>query len=44
VGIDVNTGQVKVRRLVDPSGMDPTPQQQRAALALSMGMVYIAFG
>ncbi len=44
VGIDVNTGQVKVRRLVDPTGMDPTPQQQRAALALSMGMVYIAFG
>jgi len=24
--------------------MDPMPQQQRAALALSMGMVYIAFG
>jgi PQQ-like domain len=44
VGIEVNTGQVKVRRLVDPPGMDPTPQQQRAALALSMGMVYIAFG
>jgi outer membrane protein assembly factor BamB len=44
VGIDANTGQVKVRRLVDPSGTDPTPQQQRAALALSMSMVYIAFG
>ncbi len=44
VGIDVNTGQVKVRRLVDPTGMNPRPHQQRAALALSMGMVYIAFG
>jgi outer membrane protein assembly factor BamB len=44
VGIDVNTGQVKVRRLVDPVGMNPIPHQQRAALALSMGMVYIAFG
>jgi outer membrane protein assembly factor BamB len=44
VGININTGQVKVRRLVDPKGMDPMPHQQRAALALSMGMVYIAFG
>ncbi len=44
VGVDVNTGQVKVHRLVDPKGMDPTPHQQRAALTLSMGMVYIAFG
>jgi outer membrane protein assembly factor BamB len=44
VGIDAKTGQVKVRRLVDPAGMDPQAQQQRAALALSGGRVYIAFG
>jgi outer membrane protein assembly factor BamB len=44
VGLDVNTGQVKVRRRVDPAGMEPAPHQQRAALALSGGMVYIAFG
>lgn len=44
VGIDVNNGQVKVRRLVDPQGMNPLPHQQRAALTLSLGMVYIAFG
>jgi outer membrane protein assembly factor BamB len=44
VGIDVNTGQVKVRRLVDPVGMEPATHQQRAALALAGGMVYIAFG
>ncbi len=44
VGIDVNTGQVKVRRSVDPAGMEPRPHQQRAALALSGGMVYIAYG
>ncbi len=44
VGIDVNSGQVKVRRLVDPPGMNPIPHQQRAALTLSLGMVYIAFG
>src|SRR5712692_3148528 len=44
VGVDVKTGQVKVRRLVDPAGMGPQAQQQRAALALSGGRVYIAFG
>src|SRR5579863_2347683 len=40
VGIDVKTGQVKVRRLADPPGMDPQAQQQRAALALYEGRVY----
>ena len=44
VGVDAKTGQIKVRRLVDPPGMDPQAQQQRAALALSGGNVYIAFG
>src|SRR6266536_583536 len=44
VGLDVKTGHVKVRRLVDPPGMDPLAHQQRAALALSGGRVSIAFG
>lgn len=44
VGLDVRTGQVKLRRAVDPPGMDPTAQQQRAALALSANMLYIAYG
>ena len=44
VGVDVNTGQVKVRRSVDISGMDIKVYQQRAALALSNGMIYIAYG
>src|SRR5256885_2231449 len=44
VGLDANTGQVKVRRSVDTDGMDPRAHQQRAALALANGMVYIAFG
>jgi len=44
VGVDVKTGQIKVRRLVDPPGMDPQAHQQRAALALSGSSVYIAFG
>jgi outer membrane protein assembly factor BamB len=44
VGLDANTGQLKVRRLVDTDGMDPRAHQQRPALALANGMVYIAFG
>ena len=45
VGVDVNTGKIRVRRLVDVPAMNP-PQiyLQRPALALSHGMVYIAFG
>ncbi|HEY0753387.1 MAG TPA: PQQ-binding-like beta-propeller repeat protein [Ktedonobacteraceae bacterium] len=44
LGLDVTTGKVKVRRVADISGMDPTTHQQRAALALRNGMVYIAYG
>jgi outer membrane protein assembly factor BamB len=44
LGLDVKTGQIKVRRLVDPSSIDPRAYQQRAALALYAGKVYIAFG
>lgn len=44
VGVEVKTGQVKVRRIVDPPGANPQVHQQRAALALYGGTVYIAFG
>jgi outer membrane protein assembly factor BamB len=44
LGVDAGNGQVRVRRLVDPAGMEPQAQQQRAALALSGGIVYIAYG
>lgn len=44
VGLDVSTGQVRVRRSADPQGMDPAPQQERSALAVSQGMVYVAYG
>jgi outer membrane protein assembly factor BamB len=44
VGVDVRTGEIKVRRSVDPQGMDARAQQERAALALNRGLVYIAFG
>ena len=44
VGVDINNGQLRVRRSVDIAAMDPRVHQQRAALALSKGMVYIAYG
>jgi outer membrane protein assembly factor BamB len=44
VGVDARTGRVRVRRGADPPGMPPRPHQQRAALALSRGRVYVAYG
>ncbi len=44
VGVDVTNGQVKVRRVVDTDGMDPRAHQQRGALTLANGMVYIPYG
>jgi outer membrane protein assembly factor BamB len=44
VGVDARTGRVRVRRAADPPGVDPRPHQQRAALALSAGRVYVAYG
>lgn len=44
VGVDAQTGQVKVRRAADPDSIDPTPYQQRAALLVANGYVYWAFG
>ncbi len=44
VGLDANSGEVKVKRSVDMQSMEPRFYQQRAALALANGKVYIAFG
>ena len=44
VGVDARSGQVRVRRSADPPGIDPRPHQQRAALALSRGKIYVAYG
>jgi outer membrane protein assembly factor BamB len=44
VGVDVTTGRMKVRRLVDTNGMDPRAHQQRSALTLANGMVYFSYG
>ena len=44
VGVDVTTGQIRVRRSVDPPGMNPLTHQQRAALAILASRVYVAYG
>src|ERR1700736_4687397 len=44
VGLDLADGAVRSRRSVDPPQADPRALQQRAALALSNGVVYVAFG
>ncbi len=44
VGVEARTGKIRVRRSADVPGMDPGPHQQRAALALSRGRVYVAYG
>ncbi len=44
VGLDVTTGEVKVRRSVDTDGMDPQAHQERGALTLANGRVYINYG
>ena len=45
VGVDINTGKLRVRRSVDvPALAPPRIYMNRPALALSHGMVYMAFG
>ncbi len=42
--LDLRNGMVLFHRNVDPPGADPLVQQQRGALALANGMVYIPYG
>jgi outer membrane protein assembly factor BamB len=42
--LNAATGAVRWRRAIDAPGADPQVHQQRAALALSRGRVYIAYG
>jgi len=42
--VDLDTGAVKWQMGIDPSGSDPTVQQQRSALALANGFVYVPYG
>ena len=44
VGLDAGNGAVVMQRTIDPPGSNPTVQQQRAALALANGLVYVPLG
>jgi outer membrane protein assembly factor BamB len=44
VALDLGSGRVRWQRPIDPPGADPRTHQQRAALALSHGRVYVAYG
>jgi len=44
VALDLTTGAVRWQRRIDPPGADPRTHQQRAALALSHGRVYVSYG
>lgn len=43
-GLDPATGAMRVRTGADVPGSDPRAEQQRGALALAAGQVYIAYG
>ena len=42
--LDLTTGRVRWRRGIDPPGADPTVHQQRSALTLANGRVYVPYG
>ena len=42
--VNLATGHVRWRRAIDSPGADPKVHQQRAALAVSRGRVYVAYG
>lgn len=42
--LDLSDGAVRFQRPIDPPGANPLVEQQRAALALANGRVYVAFG
>lgn len=43
-GLDLATGSTRSQRAVDPPGADPLAEQQRGALLISGGRVYVPFG
>jgi outer membrane protein assembly factor BamB len=44
VALNLRTGAVRYERAVDPPGGDVRTEQQRAALVLSRGRVYVSYG
>ncbi len=44
IALDLATGAVRSRRAIDPPGSDPRVEQQRGALLLAGGTVYVPYG
>ena len=44
VAINVSDGSIRWRRTADPPGLDPLHEQQRSALVIANGRVYVAYG
>jgi outer membrane protein assembly factor BamB len=44
VALNVSTGAIRWQRPIDPPGSDHKTHQQRAALALSHGRIYVSYG
>ena len=44
VALDVASGAVRWRHAIDPPGLSPLVEQQRSALTIANGRVYVAFG
>jgi outer membrane protein assembly factor BamB len=44
VDLDLASGAIRDRRTVDPPGANPLEEQQRGALTISGGQVYVPFG
>jgi len=44
VAINLRDGSVRWRRPADPAGLDPLVEQQRAALTILQGRVYVLYG
>lgn len=42
--IDIQNGAIRFRRTIDPPGANPITQQQRSALVIGNGYVYVAYG
>ncbi|GAC1318180.1 MAG: hypothetical protein NVSMB25_07240 [Thermoleophilaceae bacterium] len=44
VGLDLASGRIRTSRAIDAPGADPRVEQERGALAISHGRVYVPFG
>jgi outer membrane protein assembly factor BamB len=44
VALDLASGQLRWRRAIDPPGLSPSVEQERSALILASGRLYVPFG